>query len=260
MEKLEKNKEKILKCAREIIISEGFESLTISRLVKTCRISNRSFYEVFPSKSAFISEIEKIFHGANLSVKDDREIIIETAMDCFARHGYHGIDMDEIARASHVSRSMIYKYFKTKDELLESCILRQYKIIKEFAGGILQNTVNPSQALEAYISGYCDFLSSSYDRTLFSEVYNQVHHNEKLKSYTKELQLFFIEAFENVLLSGIEKGLFKSNIDAHGIAVIMLAAVNGLSLFARIDPTLDIKKSIKHSMLTILNNSILIDT
>jgi AcrR family transcriptional regulator len=52
---------------------------------------------------------------------DTREVIIESAMACFGRHGLDKTTVVDIARAADVSRSTVYEYFRDKAEIVEAC-------------------------------------------------------------------------------------------------------------------------------------------
>ena len=52
---------------------------------------------------------------------DTREMIIESAFDCFRRQGLDKTTIVDIARAADVSRSTIYEYFRDKAEIVEAC-------------------------------------------------------------------------------------------------------------------------------------------
>jgi AcrR family transcriptional regulator len=52
---------------------------------------------------------------------DTREVIIESAMTCFGRHGLDKTTVVDIARAADVSRSTVYEYFRDKAEIVEAC-------------------------------------------------------------------------------------------------------------------------------------------
>ena len=52
---------------------------------------------------------------------DTRELIIESAFDCFRRHGLDKTTVVDIARAADVSRSTVYEYFRDKAEIVEAC-------------------------------------------------------------------------------------------------------------------------------------------
>lgn len=52
---------------------------------------------------------------------DTRELIIESAMSCFGKHGLTKTTVVDIARAADVSRSTVYEYFRDKAEIVEAC-------------------------------------------------------------------------------------------------------------------------------------------
>ena len=52
---------------------------------------------------------------------DTREVIIESAIACFGRHGLTKTTVVDIARAADVSRSTVYEYFRDKAEIVEAC-------------------------------------------------------------------------------------------------------------------------------------------
>ena len=47
-----------------------------------------------------------------------RQQILEAAMACFAREGFHGTTMQDIVRQSGLSPGAIYSYFKSKEEII----------------------------------------------------------------------------------------------------------------------------------------------
>jgi TetR/AcrR family transcriptional regulator, fatty acid metabolism regulator protein len=51
---------------------------------------------------------------------DRRRTILRAAIDVFARKGYHGCRIADVAREAGVAYGLVYHYFKNKDELLES--------------------------------------------------------------------------------------------------------------------------------------------
>lgn len=51
-----------------------------------------------------------------------RADILETALTLFATHGYHGVGVDRIKDQAGVSKMTLYKYFPTKDALIEGVL------------------------------------------------------------------------------------------------------------------------------------------
>ena len=54
-----------------------------------------------------------------------RELILAAAEDVFARSGYHGASLDEIAGAGGISKALIYEHFDSKREL-RACLLEAH--------------------------------------------------------------------------------------------------------------------------------------
>jgi AcrR family transcriptional regulator len=52
---------------------------------------------------------------------DTRELIVESAFDCFRRQGLTKTTVVDIARAADISRSTVYEYFRDKAEIVEAC-------------------------------------------------------------------------------------------------------------------------------------------
>jgi AcrR family transcriptional regulator len=52
-----------------------------------------------------------------LSAEERRRIILDAALDVFARRGYHAASIDEIAHAAGISKALIYEHFPSKRDL-----------------------------------------------------------------------------------------------------------------------------------------------
>ena len=55
---------------------------------------------------------------------NNRELILDCALDLFYRKGYEGVGVQEIATAAGITKPTLYYYFKSKYGLLE-CLLRE---------------------------------------------------------------------------------------------------------------------------------------
>ena len=51
-----------------------------------------------------------------------RRVILAAAEEVFARGGYHGVSLDEIAQAAGVSKALIYEHFESKRDLHASLL------------------------------------------------------------------------------------------------------------------------------------------
>tara|TARA_R110000868_G_scaffold57261_4_gene176992 strand:- start:48 stop:665 length:618 start_codon:yes stop_codon:yes gene_type:complete len=70
-------------------------------------------------------ETNQYLIGAMMSDSQRREQLIDTAIDLFAKHGFHATGIDRILAVSGVSKKTLYRHFRSKDELILAA-LRKY--------------------------------------------------------------------------------------------------------------------------------------
>src|ERR1700753_3360938 len=51
-----------------------------------------------------------------------RRHVLESAWSCFSRDGFHATSMDQVIEASGMSSSAVYRYFRSKDELIDATV------------------------------------------------------------------------------------------------------------------------------------------
>ncbi|MBL8551543.1 MAG: TetR family transcriptional regulator [Hyphomonadaceae bacterium] len=61
--------------------------------------------------------------------KDAREAILDVAEERFAKHGFHGVTVREVASAAHVNTALIHYYFNSKKELFDAVFMRRAETI-----------------------------------------------------------------------------------------------------------------------------------
>lgn len=55
-------------------------------------------------------------------IQQRRREILEAAWRCFARDGFHATSMDDVIAEAGVSTSVVYRWFRGKDELVAACV------------------------------------------------------------------------------------------------------------------------------------------
>jgi len=58
--------------------------------------------------------------------KQKRELIIDTALELFAEHGYHATTMSQIAKKASISKGLAYNYFESKQEILDEIVKKGF--------------------------------------------------------------------------------------------------------------------------------------
>ena len=54
--------------------------------------------------------------------QEKRQLIMNTALELFANNGYENTSVGDIAKAAGISKGLLYNYFRSKEELLETIL------------------------------------------------------------------------------------------------------------------------------------------
>src|SRR4051794_16367644 len=106
-----------------------------------------------------------------LTAEQRREAILDAALEVFARRGFNGSSIDEIAQAAGVSKALIYEHFPSKRDLHVSLLERHVQeIFVRLAEAAA--TSDPGEVrLRAGVDAFLDFVETRRDafRMLFRD-------------------------------------------------------------------------------------------
>jgi TetR/AcrR family fatty acid metabolism transcriptional regulator len=76
--------------------------------------------------------------GSSRTKRDKRAVILDAAIKVFARKGYHGCRVSDIAREADIAYGLVYHYFKNKEEILHTIFEERWsgflEAVDEIAG------------------------------------------------------------------------------------------------------------------------------
>jgi AcrR family transcriptional regulator len=75
------------------------------------------------------------------------QAIKEVALELFAHKGYHSTSISQIAKAAGVSKGLMYNYFSSKEELLETIVLELVEVGNQMIE-LLQQEEDPFEQLK----------------------------------------------------------------------------------------------------------------
>jgi AcrR family transcriptional regulator len=140
-----------------------------------------------------------------MEVDKIKESIKKAAQDLFRKYGYHKTSVNEIAKRAKIAKATIYKYFESKELLLQA-ILMEY-----IEHSVYEITHNPTDDLdeEAYLSMII-LKTSRLSYTVCNEfigwefIRESANSQEFLKTLSDDLENLLIESFNKT-------PLFKAN-------------------------------------------------
>ncbi len=93
--------------------------------------------------------------------------VVQTAIQLFTTHGFHNAGVDLIAKEANITKSTFYKYFGSKEHLIEMCIAFQKSLLREEVLSIIYSSryYTSKDKIKAIIVLHTN-LSSLYDLLL----------------------------------------------------------------------------------------------
>ena len=161
----------------------------------------------------------------NILISEKRDQIINAAEQVIAKHGFQKSSISEIANQANVSASVIYQFFKSKDELLfaipEKRVIEIISRLKKHLNGIR----NHESLLGKFIWFHLHYndLHRSYANILLLECRsNEDFYNSK----TYSLVVDYSRILLNILNNGAKEGVFRNDIKMYIVRDMIFGALD----------------------------------
>ena len=165
-----------------------------------------------------------------------RQQILDAALTCFSRTGYHQTSMDDLAAELPFSKGLLYYYFPTKRDLFVS-------LLDNWAKQSLQAweaMLSPDEDVVVQICKSIQYgvqlvaLSSDLARIEF-EFYSQVGRDADVSEAFRALFAQFRARIRSILDSGVRSGDLRP-LDTKALSAVLFGAYEGLALQAMVEP------------------------
>jgi len=154
------------------------------------------------------------------------ELIINVAQKLFAKFGFKKTTVDEIAHSAHITKSSIYHYFSSKEDIFRTVVEKESRIWSQKVKEAINKATTSQEKLRAYIvtrTKYLNQLANFYS-ALKQEYLEHYSFIEKIRK--KDLQ-GEIETVKAILEEGIIKKVFRVE-DLRLTAFAIVTALKGL--------------------------------
>jgi AcrR family transcriptional regulator len=163
---------------------------------------------------------------------DKAELILGAALELFERQGFDGTAVPELARKAGVGTGTIYRYFDTKEALLNALYQRWKSAYNDVVLAPCDPTIPMRARLGIYWRRMTGFARAEPRAVKFMEMH---HHAAYLDATSRELSERYLAAATDFLDEGIRSGVLKP-LPPQLAAVLMWGALIGLM---KMYPTLD---------------------
>jgi TetR/AcrR family transcriptional regulator, fatty acid metabolism regulator protein len=158
------------------------------------------------------------------AVPDRRRAILDAAVRVFARQGFHACRVSDIADEAGVAYGLLYHYFPSKEEVLNTLFLERWGVMLEMIREVDREQVPVREKLGAIAS----FIVESYrhDPDLMKVIIVEVTRAANSFGQTHLGQIR--EAYRligEIVTKAQEEGVFKAEIDAEFAAMTFYGAI-----------------------------------
>ena len=155
---------------------------------------------------------------------DRRQQILDAAVRVFARQGFHTCRVSDIADEAGVAYGLVYHYFQSKEQVLDTLFLERWSILLDAIKGIGDGPGTAREKLETVAAFIID--SYAYDPELMKVIIVEVTRaaNSFGQTHLGEIQQAYQGIAEIVRLAQGD-GSFRSDISAEFAALAFYGAI-----------------------------------
>ncbi len=171
-----------------------------------------------------------------------RAQIVDAAVTCFAREGFHRTTMQDICRQAGLSPGAVYRYFASKDELIEAIADERHEREQEF----LVQGASSGEGMEALRILGRAFFESLADpdekrrRRLGVQVWAEALRNPKIHALVMRGVDRPRAAIAGLVREAQEQGELPADLNPDSVARIVTALFQGFVLQQAWDESIDI--------------------
>ena len=147
----------------------------------------------------------------SIAQEERRRQILDAAVRVFARSGYHGSRVGDIAEEAGVAHGLLYHYFSSKEAVLQTIFRENWgQLIERFRAVEAADEPAPEK-----LEGIAKILLRTWrnDPDLVTVMVREVAHSQQLQGQVEEVREAFV-LVQHVIEEGQATGAFRPDLDA----------------------------------------------
>jgi len=151
--------------------------------------------------------------------------IIENAINTFSKYGYDKSRMDDIAKASGLSKGTLYLYFQNKEELFNTISERNIDHLKNQLSKLFDNKEDLITCIQNF---YAEFNDQRYK--MFFEAISESSRNPRLKQLMHQQRKKILQLIVDYLNIQKNRGFLRNDIELTDLALGLISLYDGLKI------------------------------
>jgi AcrR family transcriptional regulator len=169
---------------------------------------------------------------------DKRRVILDAAVRVFARQGYNGCRVSDIADEAGVAYGLVYHYFRSKDEVLDTLFLERWDVMLELIREVDRRPGPAREKLRAIASFIVD--SYRHDPDLMKVIIVDVTRaaNSFGRTHLEKIREAY-DGIRDVVAAGQATGEFRTELSAEFAALVFYGAIEQILtawIFGMLEP------------------------
>ena len=176
-----------------------------------------------------------------------KKAILEASMQLFARRGYHGTSISQIAEATGLTKGALYWHFKGKEDLFLTVLDRIRETWQEAIMGRIETSARVLEKLEQLFDATSEMVTGSdnpYSMHLFLVSAGAQPEMSDFEDAIRAAYAGYVKTLADTIKAGQEDGEIKRDVDAESAAVGIIGCLEGVVLQARLHPPATIAAAI----------------
>ena len=182
---------------------------------------------------------------AALATKRDQ--ILAAVTSIFLRHGFHGASMRDICAAAEMSPGALYRYFSSKDVIIEAVVEQHHERWAEALRG--------AATCEGFFDALDYWTACVLDEDevnllpLWLEIAAEAARNERIASARRAHYELLTGVIADLATRAIASGELSTATNARDVAAVVISAFDGLKLRRGSDSEFDFRRTLRCSVL-----------
>ncbi|NKB62128.1 MAG: TetR family transcriptional regulator [Gammaproteobacteria bacterium] len=178
------------------------------------------------------------------STKRRRELIVNTAIECFAEKGFHQTSVRDIASKAEISLGSLYTHFQNKDALIDKIAEIESRELTVFEK-LLSTYEEPEHGLDCFIEAYLNEVSTPLYFMLSIEITAEMMRRPGIGKRFDSNRMKMLGALEQVIKKGMARKVFDPRLDPEEIAELIIDVIEGTGSRAALTGKKISKKTIR---------------
>lgn len=167
---------------------------------------------------------------------DRRTQILEAAIICFAKRGFHQTSMHDVSAEAGISVGLIYRYFANKEAVIAAMAERH----KEEIHNLLERARQASslfESLEILFTAHCSESSPKVLSAFVVDLYAEASRNPPVADLVRDvLETAMAGVTDLIARSPEAKQAATHGLEPHELAELIFAAARGMLMFDVLQP------------------------